>query len=467
MFESDSLLNAWEHGAGLDGSMDELMDELMVTAPGPRLCAVLEGLEDHLATDHQKEQFLVLWERQLAWTHARRSGSMVAAASSQAEVPSFVGGMDDFGPDVVALLLGTSTGSARREVGTARALAGDLPLCAAALERGDISWRMAQELVAQVAHLDVEQRALVDDRMLPEGPVSRDVSSWRRRVRREVLRVDADAEERRKRAVAHRKVQWWPAPDGQAVVSAELSAEGAAVVMAGLTALADRCDPQDPRTMDQRRADALVGVFHDVLSDPDLPKRQGERARIAATGGVLTLLGLRNDPGELVGYGPITAEHLREIAADGDWYRFTTAPDTGHLIAMGSATYRPKAVLRRFLLAAEPTCDFPGCAVAASRCDCEHTVEHDRGGPTDPHNTRPRCRRHHRCKTHAGWHVERGPDGSTTWTTPAGSRSTAPPYRLAGDVLDEWLPERSTDPPDDREPVGACAIADEIGEPPF
>jgi hypothetical protein len=134
---------------------------------------------------------------------------------------------------------------------------------------------------------------------------------------------------------------------------------------------------------------------------------------------------------------------------------------------MGTATYRPKAVLRRFLLAAEPTCDFPGCAVAASRCDCEHTVEHDRGGPTDPHNTRPRCRRHHRCKTHAGWHVERGPDGSTTWTTPAGSRSTAPPYRLAGDVLDEWLPERSTDPPDDREPVGACAIADEIGEPPF
>jgi hypothetical protein len=79
------------------------------------------------------------------------------------------------------------------------------------------------------------------------------------------------------------------------------------VVMAGLTALADRCDPQDPRTMDQRRADALVGVFRDVLADPDLPKRQGERARIAATGGILTLLGLRNDPGELVGYGPITA----------------------------------------------------------------------------------------------------------------------------------------------------------------
>lgn len=123
---------------------------------------------------------------------------------------------------------------------------------------------------------------------------------------------------------------------------------------------------------------------------------------VQVTGGIKTLLGLRNDPGELAGYGPITAEHLRELAADGEWHRFCTADDTGALIAIERETHRPNKVLRDFMLGVRPNCDYPGCSIPASRCDGEHTLPHDVGGRTDEENVCPRCRRHHRCNTHAG-----------------------------------------------------------------
>jgi hypothetical protein len=40
------------------------------------------------------------------------------------------------------------------------------------------------------------------------------------------------------------------------------------------------------------------------------------------------------------------------------------------------------------------------------------------------------CRRHHRAKHHAGWTLTRTPDGTPTWTSPAGKtyRVTPPGY---------------------------------------
>ncbi|HWB68204.1 MAG TPA: HNH endonuclease, partial [Mycobacteriales bacterium] len=73
------------------------------------------------------------------------------------------------------------------------------------------------------------------------------------------------------------------------------------------------------------------------------------------------------------------------------------------------------------------------CAIPSQRCDADHTIAHARGGGTDPDNLRPRCRRHHRCKTHTDWQVLHNPDGTTTWITPGGYHRTFPPTRLAGD----------------------------------
>ena len=48
-------------------------------------------------------------------------------------------------------------------------------------------------------------------------------------------------------------------------------------------------------------------------------------------------------------------------------------------------------------------CVFPWCTRPAKRCDTDHRVPYDAGGPTCPCNLAPLCRRHHRLKTHGGW----------------------------------------------------------------
>ena len=466
-----------------DRDPQQVLDELLVTEPGPWMLAVLveirEQVHSEVGTDRQRETLLRCWERVTAWTLAQRAEVMVDAAASQAQVTGPFG-VDDFGADLIALLTGDTIATASVELDTARLLGTDLPGCRSALERGEISWRMVTDVTRAVPDLQPWQRAAVDARMVTGWAIDRDLSRWRRRLRRAVLCVDDDAETRRTRAVTARSVISWPLPDGMACVHAELPAHDAATVMAALTALADRyglrdretalahaqsdCDHTDPhtddagegsdwvdpetfqrlatlppgrRTVDQRRADALVALCTDALSDPTLPKRQGQRPTVQATGGILTLLGLRDDPGELAGYGPITAQHLRELAADADWQRFLTAPDTGALIAIGTTTYRPNQALRAFMTGAQPTCDFPGCPIPATHTDAEHTVAHDHGGPTDEHNLRPRCRRHHRCKTHANWTVEQLPDDTTKWTAPSGSYRIITPHQLAGDEPDD------------------------------
>lgn len=71
-------------------------------------------------------------------------------------------------------------------------------------------------------------------------------------------------------------------------------------------------------------------------------------------------------------------------------------------------------------------CVFPGCGVSARVCDLDHIdpyVPIDQGGPpgqTHPGNVACLCRRHHRMKTHHGWHYRRARDGTYLWFDPHG-----------------------------------------------
>jgi hypothetical protein len=445
-------------------STEAVLDDLLVDRPGPWMCAVLEDLRDHVVTDIEREKYLRCWDRLLPWLQLRRAEAVVGAASSQASV---VGpfGVDDFGADVIALVTGQTATTAATDLVTARCITSELNCVYGALSRGDITWQMAREVADGTSRLTPWQREQVDQAMVAAWEIDNDITKWRRKLRREVFKVDENADERRRRAILERDVRSWPLPDGMACVNANLRAEDAAAVMGALNGIAakyraqdqaaaraagsdagdewydpdafDRLPTERVRTRAQARADALVDAFDDLLATGNLPKHQGRATTVNATGGIKTILGLANNPGELLGYGPITAEHLRELAADARWRRFTTAPDTGALIGIGTETYRPGQALRDFLTAVEPTCDFPGCGIPAHRCDGEHTRSHTAGGATDQDNLRPRCRRHHRCKTHAGWLVERLPDGATAWTTPGGTRRIILPHRQAGDDDDD------------------------------
>ncbi len=145
--------------------------------------------------------------------------------------------------------------------------------------------------------------------------------------------------------------------------------------------------------------------------------RRGEAAVVID---LPTLLHLADHSGEIPGYGPIVPSLARAMAGDRAWRRWVADPVQGHLLDHGRTTYRPPVRLRAFVTARDRTCRFPRCGQPGYRCDIDHTHPYHGGGATSAANCRSLCRRHHRLKTHHGWHLEAHRDGSCTWTSPTG-----------------------------------------------
>ena len=92
---------------------------------------------------------------------------------------------------------------------------------------------------------------------------------------------------------------------------------------------------------------------------------------------------------------------------------------TGVTVARGPAIYRPNAALAQRVRDRDRTCRFPGCGVAARRCDLDHVVRFP-DGSTSECNLVCLCRTHHGFKHHAGWTLTMDTDGTCRWTAPTG-----------------------------------------------
>jgi HNH endonuclease/Domain of unknown function (DUF222) len=184
-----------------------------------------------------------------------------------------------------------------------------------------------------------------------------------------------------------------------------------------------------------------------------------------------TWLGLTHNPGELSGYGPITAETARELSEDASFRLMITDPVSGQLLAMGRTRYRPTPALTRYVRAQYRSCQFPGCERPATSCDLDHIQEWDRGGTTDPDNLHPLCRRHHNLKTDKLWSIEVNPDGSQTWISPMGFRHAREPASYHLEPLGE-PPETEDIPVDiasrvpDHDPCPPPGIDDPLPDAP-
>ena len=222
--------------------------------------------------------------------------------------------------------------------------------------------------------------------------------------------------------------------------------------MATVNAKAAAAAAEDERTVDQRRADALVELACHVLQSESLPDAHRLRPTVRVTVALSTLLGLDEQPGELDGVGPIPAGVARRIAADpsGTWRRLICDPRDGRLLEYGSSVYRPPEDLAQFVIARDQVCIFPTCQRPAEHCDLEHRVPYEQGGPTSPGNLAPLCRRHHLGKHHAGWQVSALEDGSYRWTLATGHQyASRPPPRPIGQLSE---PDPPGDPPPGDDP---------------
>ena len=218
-------------------------------------------------------------------------------------------------------------------------------------------------------------------------------------------------------------------------------------------ALADKCLP-----IGLCRFNALADL---VLGEAAAARPNVE---VVLTIDLTTWLGLNENPGELSGYGPISAETARDLARDASFRRLITDPMTAETLDLGTRRYRPSEPLRRFVVARDKTCQFPGCGRRAIRCDIDHCQERnhidpDKGGRTDAANLRPLCRMHHNLKTKKLWHVDINPDGSEVWTSALGFVYRKPAATYPIELLE---------PPEDVDiPEPTDAISEHDPDPPF
>jgi Domain of unknown function (DUF222) len=263
-------------------------------------------------------------------------------------------------------------------------------------------------------------------------------------ARHAVLAADpASAQQRHGRARAGRGLQPpQPEPDGMASALLRMSAEDMAALFTAVDAAARHIkttDPDDPRTLEQVRADILADLGWSALQAGHLGccnpacghvahrlgERRGRAAHVGVTVPISTLLGIDDHPAHLHGYGPITADVARRLAANGTWRRLLTDPASGALLDYGTTRYTPPA----------------------DSCDVDHTVPADQGGPTNPANNGPLHRTHHVDKTHHGWRLSQPEPGRFIWTSPTGHTYEVDP-EIIGPLLASDEPPHPEPPPE-------------------
>ncbi|MGZ6804183.1 MAG: HNH endonuclease signature motif containing protein [Mycobacteriales bacterium] len=210
----------------------------------------------------------------------------------------------------------------------------------------------------------------------------------RRLVKQALVRLDAQAGEDR-RAQQHRERRAFvsPKPDGRAFVGVHGSAEAATGFWDALTLLATLTfGADDPRTLDQQRADLALSLpgfalssrrghgpsLRNFLGLPDVEHGEGacalarrndltpsqqRRTQAVVLVPVQTGLGLADEPAELVGYGPVSAPHARELLAAAELRQACVDLTTGRLVALSDEVVRPPRWAGRYWPSAHPALD--------------------------------------------------------------------------------------------------------------
>lgn len=268
---------------------------------------------------------------------------------------------------------------------------------------------------------------------------------------------------------------------GTASLWGRLFASDAALLERRLDQMARGVCVEDPRTLSQRRADALGALAagsHTLAcqcSDPDCPAG-GPDAR--ATSVVIHVLAdsdaltAEPDP-HMSGEGPTSDDEAdagpnqakspvptactRPTPGTGDtactrvqppWPGTAVivgggmlpTPLLAALVRSGASVrelrspsvepeprYRPGVALSEFVRMRDLTCRFPGCDKPADFCDLDHRVPWPYGA-THPSTLRTLCRLHHLLRTFwTDWTDIQHPDGTIEWTTPSGRTYTTRP----------------------------------------
>ncbi|OBF69067.1 hypothetical protein A5753_22425 [Mycobacterium sp. 852002-51971_SCH5477799-a] len=327
----------------------------------------------------------------------------------------------------VAAELRISQGLAASRVRYARAMRERLPQVGAVFRAGDLDYRMFQTIVFRTDLIsDPDVLGAVDAALAASVTRWPSLSQGRlaAQVDKVVARADADAVRRRKERVADREICIVDAGEGMSHIEGSLMSPDAHALDKRLDALAATVCEHDPRTRDQRRADALgaLAAGADRLGCRCGRSNCAAGKRRAAGPVIIHVIAehstLRDGPGpaaEVGAEGLIPPELIAELAASAKLVPLVHPGD-----APPEPGYVPSKALADFVRCRDLTCRWPGCDVPATDCDVDHTIPYSDGGATHASNLKCYCRTHHLVKTFWGWRDQQLPDGSLILNSPGG-----------------------------------------------
>ena len=373
----------------------------------------------------------------------------------------------------VAAAQNVSTGVASHQLMVAMALRERLPRVAEVFATGAISYRLVCAIVARTRLVqDPQARVQVDAALAAEvaGWGALSVAKAEAAIDWWVDRFDPGALRRTELSSRGRHLDVVPNDDGSGLsyIEGKLYAHDAAALNQRAEQMARGVCDNDPRTIDQRRADALGALATGadrlvcLCDDPGCPAAQNAAPGATVVHVIAEERSLADDtPVQLDGETPPRpgpGKPLREmtlaeaLAPDPPTGPANTNPAVvigggimpapllaakvakvatiRPLVHPGDAPpeprYLPSRQLADFVRCRDLSCRFPGCDEPADRCDVDHTIAYP-AGPTCASNLKCLCRKHHLLKTFWGWLDRQLPDGTVLWTSPGGQTYTTHP----------------------------------------
>jgi hypothetical protein len=302
-----------------------------------------------------------------------------------------------------------SVAKAGRDLALARDLATRLPKTYGMLSEGKLNHDRAAQIARATSVLSREKSLAVDSALHPvaSGKIPRQLRTLLRTV---ISTVDpagtADRSEKRK---AGRRVSVEHTGDEMSWMHALVAAEDALAIERRLDSIARSVRAGgDKRTLNQLRADALRDLLLGRFSSKVV-------THVYVACNATTLLGLDDLPGQLRGYGPVSAEKVRELAwqLKASWSG-VLVDDNGHAQGLATEKYEPADLLAELAQLRDQTCRFPVCLGPAQKPSSRAP-----GLDSSPGSHWPCCRSHAAEKESGQWTVSSGVDGEDIWTSTA------------------------------------------------
>ncbi|MFN8027274.1 MAG: DUF222 domain-containing protein [Acidimicrobiia bacterium] len=311
---------------------------------------------------------------------------------------------------------------AARLVRTARHLRGN-ERTAKALAAGDVKAEHV-EIIAKAAH-GREELARKHEDVLLSAAQRVNPDDFTKVVRRWAELADDELSKAKDQRNWQRRHLHVSPTTGGGHITGFVDPEATAVITAALDALMppDPLDsPEGPRTLGQRRADALVELSQRSLGATSPSSRAKSNVDIlidADTAAGRTPTDLLHVRCDIVGGGVLSKAAVERILCDSAaGYAVIRRPfardmarQASEVLDLGRRTREPSAAQRRAVMLRDEHCQYPGCRAPISWCDIHHLDPWERGGATDLTNLAALCRRHHVAVHEGGKRVIRGPDG--------------------------------------------------------